>query len=155
MIITVRSGRSLAWNTSATRMLLVTTVRFGTVINSVASCMVVVPAVRPIAAPAPMSTAADTAIARFSSVLRRSLASKPGSSVAVRVADGGAAVHLHHESGFVEHVEIAAHGHLADVELGGEISHPGRSGAADLAHDQFVTPAGQRWSAPAGHRRTR
>ncbi len=77
---TVRSGRGLWVRISATRMLLVTTVRLGTDSSSPASRNVVVPAVMPIARPGVTRPAATRAIADFSSVLRSDLASNPGSS---------------------------------------------------------------------------
>ena len=49
--------------------------------SSAASCTVVVPAVMPIAAPDPMSTAAEAAIGALLGGFCEHLASKPGSSV--------------------------------------------------------------------------
>ena len=78
---TVRSRRGTRWSTSETRTELVTTVRLGMSTRWKASCQVVVPAVIPIALPAATIDAAAMAMACFSAMLRRDLASNPGSSL--------------------------------------------------------------------------
>jgi hypothetical protein len=52
-------------------------------------------------------------------------------------------VHLVHQPGRREHVEVAADGHVGHVEQLGELAHAHGSAAANLLQDQELTLAGE------------
>ena len=113
--IIVRSARGWLLKTSATRTLLVTTVRFATVASRPARCHVVVPAVRPIALPSWTKSAAARGDRRFLGRVAQRLGVEARLVAGVCGRGRGAAVDLDDEPGVVEGVEVAPHGHVADA----------------------------------------
>ena len=140
---TVRSLRCAWCSTSATRTELVTTVRSAMSTMWYASCQVVVPAVMPMALPGSHRAGGSEGDGVLLAGVAQRLGLEAGLVGAALVAECGSAVHLGHQAGVVEHLEVAAHGHVADAEQRGQLGDAHRTAAAHLGQDHLVALAGE------------
>ena len=124
-----------------------------------ASAYVVVPAERASAIPGSTSLAATAAIAAFSACWRADLVMNAGLVAGEAGGRRGAAVHLLEEPLLVEDLEVAADGHVRDLELADEVRDPDRADLADAIQDQRLALASEHslrsWPVPVSSRTVR